>query len=202
MLERGGLARTFPSRGRAHPAYPAFGSRIAGNRARELLPGPAAAYDFQCSLPQWRTEAILRDHLAGLGLGVEFGTEVTSIEDDPNGVRITLGAGGRTETVTAAYLLGAGGGHSITRHSMHEHLSRRDLLRQIFRRRREGPLGLSAPNTAGSSSGRTGLCCCHRCRISAGSFSSIATMLIRWVSFRQKPSWALCSMPGPVSMWG
>ena len=54
---------------------------------------------------------------------MEFGTEVTSIEDDPDGVRVALDTGGQTETVTAAYLLGAGGGHSITRHSMHEHLT-------------------------------------------------------------------------------
>ena len=81
----------------------------------------AAATIF--SQPQWLTEAILREHLASLGFEVEFGTEVMSIEDDPDGVRVTLNSGGRTETVTAAYLLGAGGGHSITRHSMHEHLT-------------------------------------------------------------------------------
>jgi 2-polyprenyl-6-methoxyphenol hydroxylase-like FAD-dependent oxidoreductase len=63
---------------------------------------------------------------------VEFGTEVTSIEDDPDGVRVTLDTGGRTETVTAAYLLGAGGGHSITRHSMHEHLTGETYEGQYF----------------------------------------------------------------------
>ena len=35
---------------------------------------------------------------------------------------MTLEAGDRTETVAAAYVLGAGGGHSVTRHSMQEHL--------------------------------------------------------------------------------
>jgi 2-polyprenyl-6-methoxyphenol hydroxylase-like FAD-dependent oxidoreductase len=80
-------------------------------------------YEFQCSLPQWRTEAILRKHLQTLGLEIEFGTKVTSIEEDPAGLRVTLDTGGRTEVVTAAYVLGAGGGHSVTRHSMHEHLS-------------------------------------------------------------------------------
>jgi len=58
-----------------------------------------------------------------LGLEVELGTEVTSIEDAPDGLRVTLDTGGRTETVSAAYVLGAGGGHSITRHSMQEHLT-------------------------------------------------------------------------------
>ena len=58
-----------------------------------------------------------------LGICVEFGTEVRSIEDDPAGLRVTLDTDGRTEVVTAAYVLGAGGGHSVTRHSMHEHLA-------------------------------------------------------------------------------
>jgi len=35
---------------------------------------------------------------------------------------VTLDTSGRTETVAAAYVLGGGGGHSITRHSMREHL--------------------------------------------------------------------------------
>ena len=59
--------------------------------ASEHFADTGCAYEFQCSLPQWRTEAILREHLQSLGLEVEFGTEVTSIEDDPDGVRLTLG---------------------------------------------------------------------------------------------------------------
>lgn len=80
-------------------------------------------YEFQCGLPQWRTEAILREHLESFGLKVEFGTDVMSIYDDPAGLRVMLQRNGRTEAVTAAYVLGAEGGHSITRHSMHEHLA-------------------------------------------------------------------------------
>ncbi len=122
MLERGGLIGPFLRAGVRIRHIQLLGPGLH-EIARESFAGAGSRYDFQCSLPQWRTEAILREHLAGLGLEVEFGTGVTSIEDDPNGVRITLGAGGRTETLTAAYVLGAGGGHSITRHSMHEHLS-------------------------------------------------------------------------------
>jgi 2-polyprenyl-6-methoxyphenol hydroxylase-like FAD-dependent oxidoreductase len=84
--------------------------------------GIGCKYEFQCSLPQWRTEAILRDHLASLGVNIEYGTEVKSIEDGPAGLCVTLESGGRTESFTAAYVLGAGGAHSVTRHSMQEHL--------------------------------------------------------------------------------
>jgi 2-polyprenyl-6-methoxyphenol hydroxylase-like FAD-dependent oxidoreductase len=100
--------------------------QVLGPGLRELastnLGSIGGTYPFQCSLPQWRTETILREHLTGLGLAIEFGTEVISVEDDPAGLRVTLKAGDRTEEVTAAYVLGAGGGNSVTRHSMEEHL--------------------------------------------------------------------------------
>ena len=101
--------------------------QLLGPGLREIVTANFAnvgcEYEFQCSLPQWRTEAILREHLESLGLEIEFGTDVTLIEDDPAGLRVTLDTGGRTEVVTAAYVLGAGGGHSVTRHSMQEHLA-------------------------------------------------------------------------------
>jgi 2-polyprenyl-6-methoxyphenol hydroxylase-like FAD-dependent oxidoreductase len=84
--------------------------------------GIGCKYEFQCSLPQWQTETILRDHLAGHGVNIEYGTEVKSIENGPAGMQVTLEAAGRSETFSAAYVLGAGGAHSVTRDSMQEHL--------------------------------------------------------------------------------
>jgi 2-polyprenyl-6-methoxyphenol hydroxylase-like FAD-dependent oxidoreductase len=75
-------------------------------------------YEFQCSLPQWRTETILRDHLKSRGVKIEYGTDVKSIEDDGGGLRVTLESAGRTEVLAATYVLGAGGAHSVTRHAM------------------------------------------------------------------------------------
>jgi 2-polyprenyl-6-methoxyphenol hydroxylase-like FAD-dependent oxidoreductase len=121
MLARSGLVEPFLRAGVRIRHIQLLGPGLQ-ELARESFAGVGSFYDFQCSLPQWRTEAILREHLASLGFEVEFGTEVMSIEDAPDGLRITLTAGGRMETVTADYLLGAGGGRSITRHSMHEHL--------------------------------------------------------------------------------
>ncbi len=86
------------------------------------LAGLGCKYEFQSSQPQWRTEAVLRDHLAGQGVQVEFGAEATSIAADGDGVTVTLHKGGRKEVVRADYLIGAEGGHSATRHSMQEHL--------------------------------------------------------------------------------
>ena len=84
--------------------------------------GLGCKYEFQCSQPQWRTEGVLRDHLAGQGLQVEFGVGATSIAADGDGVTVSLDKSGRKEVVRAEYLIGAGGGHSVTRHSMEEHL--------------------------------------------------------------------------------
>jgi 2-polyprenyl-6-methoxyphenol hydroxylase-like FAD-dependent oxidoreductase len=84
--------------------------------------GLGCKYEFQCSQPQWFTEAALRDHLAAQGLQVEFGVEATSIVADGAGVTVTLDKSGQKEVVRADYLIGAGGGHSVTRRSMEEHL--------------------------------------------------------------------------------
>jgi 2-polyprenyl-6-methoxyphenol hydroxylase-like FAD-dependent oxidoreductase len=121
ILDRGGLIGPFLRAGVRIRQI-----QILGPGLREIgiadLAGIGCKYEFQCSLPQWRTESILREHLQSHGLEIEFCTEVTSIEDDPAGLRVTLATGGQTEVVTAAYVLGAGGGHSVTRHSMQEHL--------------------------------------------------------------------------------
>ncbi|GEP59869.1 hypothetical protein RSO01_70350 [Reyranella soli] len=120
-LERAGLIEPFLRSGVRIKRL-----QLLGPGLREILSDDfteaGGAYPFQCSLPQWRTETILREHLQRLGLEIEFGTEVKSIEDRLDGLRVTLEAGARSETVTMAYVLGAGGGHSVTRHSMQEHL--------------------------------------------------------------------------------
>ena len=121
ILKRGGLIEPFLRAGVRIRQI-----QLLGPGLREIMTenfaGTGSEYEFQCSLPQWRTEAILLEHLESLGLEVEYGTEVTLIEDDPAGLHVTLDTDGRTEVVTAAYVLGAGGGHSVTRHSMQEHL--------------------------------------------------------------------------------
>ena len=101
--------------------------KLLGPGLREIatakFSGIGSKYEFQCSLPQWRTEEILRDHLRRHGVEIEYGTEVKSIADDADGLRVTLERGGRTEVLAAKHVLGAGGAHSVTRASMQEHLT-------------------------------------------------------------------------------
>ena len=79
--------------------------------------------EFQCSLPQYETQRILEAHLASLGGAVERGVTATKVETDADGVSSnSLHADGKVETVRPTVVIGAGGAHSVTRHSMSEPL--------------------------------------------------------------------------------
>jgi 6-methylpretetramide 4-monooxygenase / 4-hydroxy-6-methylpretetramide 12a-monooxygenase len=79
--------------------------------------------EFQCSLPQYETQQILETHLVSLGGAVERGVTATKIEEDADGVFVELvHEGGGVETVRPRIVIGAGGAHSVTRHSMGEPL--------------------------------------------------------------------------------
>jgi 2-polyprenyl-6-methoxyphenol hydroxylase-like FAD-dependent oxidoreductase len=85
--------------------------------------GSGCPWEFQCSLPQWRTEEILAERLIELGGAVERGVAVASVEPRDDGVLIRLGrAGGTLETIEADWVIGAGGADSVTRSSMDEAL--------------------------------------------------------------------------------
>src|SRR4029453_4187808 len=74
---------------------------------------------FQCSLPQFETQRILEAHLASLGGVVERGVTATKLEAETDEVLVELvHADGGTETVRPSVVIGAGGAHSVTRHSM------------------------------------------------------------------------------------
>src|ERR1700729_484708 len=86
--------------------------------------GVGCEWEFQCSLPQWRTERILADRFVELGGTVERGVEAVSVRQRDDGVVIGLErADGTAETVEASWVIGAGGAHSVTRESMAETLA-------------------------------------------------------------------------------
>ncbi len=67
------------------------------------------------AIPQYATEAILRDELAMHGVQVQRGVQVTGFEQDADGVTATLAGDAGEQTVRAAYLVGADGAHSAVR---------------------------------------------------------------------------------------
>jgi 2-polyprenyl-6-methoxyphenol hydroxylase-like FAD-dependent oxidoreductase len=102
-------------------------SRLYGTGMSEL---GAMSYEgidcrcrFHCSLPQYETQRILEAHLASLGGVVERGVTATKLADDADGPLVELvHADGAVETVHPRVVIGAGGAHSVTRHSMSEPL--------------------------------------------------------------------------------
>lgn len=66
-------------------------------------------------LPQWRTQQILFDRLTALGGRVAFGTTVTGVDHDAEGVTAHLADG---SALRAAYLIAADGGRSAVRRAL------------------------------------------------------------------------------------
>src|SRR5204863_4259395 len=103
------------------------GSRLYGPDLSEIramsFEGVDCGCEFMCSLPQYETQRILETHLVSLGGTVERGVTATKIEAGTDEVVVELAhADGRLETVHAGVVIGAGGAHSVTRHSMREDL--------------------------------------------------------------------------------
>jgi 2-polyprenyl-6-methoxyphenol hydroxylase-like FAD-dependent oxidoreductase len=78
-------------------------------------PTPDVPWPDTWMVPQWRTEAILRDRLAALGGSVELGTRLTGFTQSADSVIATVDGG---EPIEARYLVGADGGHSTVRKQM------------------------------------------------------------------------------------
>jgi hypothetical protein len=77
------------------------------------------SYYFQENerLPQYRTEQVLRRRMAGLAnVDARFGWTAQKVEQDANGVRVTIAPdGGAPQAITADYVVGCDGGHSLVR---------------------------------------------------------------------------------------
>jgi 2-polyprenyl-6-methoxyphenol hydroxylase-like FAD-dependent oxidoreductase len=85
----------------------------SGEFARTVPPRPDVPYPNIWFLPQFRTEQLLRDRLAGYDIHVEQGTELVDLTQDDDGVTATLAGG---EQIHTRYLIGADGGASTVRH--------------------------------------------------------------------------------------
>lgn len=80
--------------------------------------GPASSgvpYFIPLMIPQFLTEAVMRERLAELGHKVEFGCALIGFEQDANGVSLHLQGAGGEERTRARYLVGADGGRSFVR---------------------------------------------------------------------------------------
>ena len=101
-------------------------------------------YNFLLCLPQSETERILEEDLNALGGEVERETELTGFRQEGERVSVTLsGPGGREETVSTDYLVGADGAHSTVRKGLGVGFPgrRHDLVWNLADVKLEGPYG-------------------------------------------------------------
>jgi 2-polyprenyl-6-methoxyphenol hydroxylase-like FAD-dependent oxidoreductase len=75
-------------------------------------------YRMPLMVPQFRTEAVLRERLAELGGAVEYGRELTGFVQDAEGVTATVAGPDGMETIRCRYLVGGDGGRSFVRHAL------------------------------------------------------------------------------------
>lgn len=81
----------------------------------EPVPDPAVPCPETWMIPQWRTEEILRDALTRCGVQVEYGSALTALDLDGDGVGATIGHAGGLERFRASHVVAADGAASAVR---------------------------------------------------------------------------------------
>jgi 3-(3-hydroxy-phenyl)propionate hydroxylase len=76
-------------------------------------------HPYRLQAEQWKLTRILLDQLRGQpGFEIMFDARVQQLEQDGAGVTVTVERGGRAETLTGRWLIGADGARSDVRHSL------------------------------------------------------------------------------------
>jgi 2-polyprenyl-6-methoxyphenol hydroxylase-like FAD-dependent oxidoreductase len=88
---------------------------LGGVEPESLRNRPDIPYTTSLITPEWRVEEALRLRLAELGGTVEFGTALSRFEQSDEAVSAVVVKGGEAETITARWLVGCDGGHSLVR---------------------------------------------------------------------------------------
>ena len=79
------------------------------------LPREGAPYALPLLVPQWRVEALLRERLAGLGGRIEWGRELTVVDQADDRAIAHVRTGGKDERIEVRWLVGCDGGRSAVR---------------------------------------------------------------------------------------
>lgn len=114
------LADRLLDRGVIEPGIDFFvGGRPVGGLDYDRAESPDTPYQFITLHPQNRTEEVLLDDLARLGVQVERRTAVTALDQDAGGVTArATGPDGAATSIRAAYAIGADGAHSTVRRAL------------------------------------------------------------------------------------
>ncbi|MDE1994664.1 MAG: FAD-dependent monooxygenase [Rhizobiaceae bacterium] len=117
LLDRGGGSAPFIEAGfKALAVNIIAGDKLIGRVGMENVESP---YPFGLMIPQSETERLLEERLAKLGISIERQVEVTTFRNSDDGVEVVLRrADGSEETVSASWLAGCDGAHSVVRHTL------------------------------------------------------------------------------------
>jgi 2-polyprenyl-6-methoxyphenol hydroxylase-like FAD-dependent oxidoreductase len=117
LLERGpGSARFVDAGFKVNAVNMISGNKVIGHVDMSSLESP---HKYALMLPQADTERLLEEYLGELGIKVERNVEVEALTVGEKSVEAVLRrADGSQETVTAAWLAGCDGAHSVVRHSV------------------------------------------------------------------------------------
>ncbi|MFZ3560643.1 FAD-dependent oxidoreductase [Streptomyces sp. BH055] len=108
--------------GRRNAAFTMYATGRRLVRLRADYASMPTRYPYTVIVEQTRTEAVLRAALARLGVRVEWGVRLESLEQDAHGVRVRLSHGddgaGPRERCEVRWLVGCDGGHSTVRKAL------------------------------------------------------------------------------------
>lgn len=90
----------------------------AEKRFEAPAPSPDVPYFIPLMIPQFITEAVMRERLAELGHHVEFATALVDFEQDAGGVRARVTSPNGDASIDAQFLVGADGGRSLVRRAL------------------------------------------------------------------------------------
>ncbi|MBS1091164.1 FAD-dependent oxidoreductase [Gluconobacter sp. Dm-74] len=84
----------------------------------DVFPTAAEPYAAPLMLPQFATEAVMRERLSELGHHPHFGTKLTGFERDAQSVTASIEQDGGEQVIRARFLVGTDGGRSFVRHAL------------------------------------------------------------------------------------
>ncbi|ALC18507.1 FAD-dependent oxidoreductase [Streptomyces pristinaespiralis] len=115
-LDQMGTAAPVIEAGRKNRAFTMFASGRRLVRLEADYRSMPTRHPYTVIIEQTRTEAVLRDAVARLGVEIEWGVRLTGLEQDTTTVRATLRhADGTEEICETPWLVGCDGGHSTVR---------------------------------------------------------------------------------------
>ena len=117
LFDHAGYVDPFLAAGmQAHGAQMSNGKDVIARISLDDIDSP---YPYALMIPQSDTERVLEERLAKQGVKVERTVALESFKEQGNGVEGVLRkASGESETLTADWLIGCDGAHSIVRHGL------------------------------------------------------------------------------------